>query len=293
MKKLILPRKEIEYKEFVKRSAFENDFKTLIKEPTLVYDEKEPDEVKIIYDVLDIDTKEVVNALKKINYHKSKRTNGLNTRSRIFGFRPRHTFKSNYCSSTSLAVEAPDEHAVVCNLATKIEDYYMKYYPQGYKRHLQTTDEKIKADWRIGGKSAFTSGIINKNNPLNYHFDTGNFNNVYSMMIVFKENVAGGYLSIPEYDIGIELVNNSILLFDGQSIMHGVTPIKYLADNGYRFSIVYYSLKKIWECLEINEELAWTRKHKTEREINRANMSQEHREKLLKAKQNIIKRRVS
>lgn len=97
------------------------------------------------------------------------------------------------------------------------------------------------------------------------------------MMIVFKDDVEGGYLSVPEYDIGFELKNNSILLFDGQSILHGVTPIYFKSQNGHRFSIVYYSLKQMWKCLEITEEIAWARKRKTEREKLRHNMPEEHR----------------
>jgi len=268
MKKIYLKRKDINLKDYIKRSALENDYKTLIKEPTLIYD-ADTKELLIIYDILNIETDDIVQALKNVKYHEGKRTRGLISRSRIFGFRPRHPIRGNYCSSTSMALEHPSEHALVCNLAEKIEDYYIKYYPEGYQRHLKLSGEKIKSEWRINGKSAFTSGIINKNNPLKYHFDTGNFNDVYSMMMVFKHDIAGGYLSVPEYDIGFELLNNSVLMFDGQSLLHGVTPIKYKAQNSHRFSIVYYSLKQMWKCLEIDEELIWARKRKTERETMR------------------------
>ena len=280
MKTLYLHRKKINHHDFIKRTAHESDFTTLIKEPTLVYD-ADTKELVVIYDIPNIDSVEVVEVLKRVKYHEGKRTRGLVSRSRIFGYRPRHPMRANYCSSTSLATEQPSEHSIVCNLATKIEDYYQKYYPEGYKRHLETTNEKIKGEWRINGKSAFTSGIINKNNPLKYHFDTGNFNDVYSMMMVFKEEVNGGFLSVPEYDVGFELVNNSVLMFDGQSLMHGVTPIKYKSNTGHRFSIVYYSLKQMWKCLEISEEVLWARKRKTEREKLRANMPEEHRQMLL------------
>lgn len=282
MKKLILKKREVDFNNFIKRTALEKDSAQLITEPTLIYDEAEPDDLKIIYGVVNIDTRAVVEALKNIKYHEGYRTRGLKSRSRIFGYRPRNAMRANYCSSTSLAQEQPTEHAIVSDLANKIEEYYEKWYPEGYKKHLKVSDEKVKKDWRINGKSVFTSGIINKNNPLKYHWDTGNFNEVYSMMIVFKEDVAGGYLSIPEYNIKIELVNNSVLMFDGQSIMHGVTPIQYLKESGHRFSIVYYSLKNIWKCLEVNEELAWARKRRTEREKMRAHPTKEHIDALKK-----------
>lgn len=278
MKIIELNRKNVDYKDFVKRTALEKDFDTLIKEPCIL---TENGEIKIIFDIVNIDTSQVLNDLKKIKYHEGKRTRGLVSRSRIFGFRPRNPIRGDYCSSTSLAKEDPQIHARVCNLAIQIEKYYEKYNPDGYKNHKNLTDDKIQDIWKLNKESIFTSGIINKNNPLKYHFDSGNFNNVYSMMIVFKEGVEGGYLSCPEYGIGFELKNNSIIMFDGQSILHGVTPITYTTPQSHRFSIVYYSLKQMWKCLHMTDELARIRNRKTERERTRWKMPPEHKEKLL------------
>ncbi len=58
-------------------------------------------------------------------------------------------------------------------------------------------------------------------------------------------------------------------MFDGQSILHGVTPINKVSPKGYRFSIVYYTLKRMWQCLEVDEELVRVRQKKTERERTR------------------------
>ena len=278
MKEITLKKKDVDYKDWVRRTALEKDFETLIKEPTIFTEDKK---IKIIYDIVDIDTSQVLKDLKLIQYHEGKRTRGLSSKSRIFGFRPRQPIRGDYCSSTSLAKEMPDIHARVCNLALQIEKYYEKYNPEGYKAHQAQTDEKIKDIWKLNQKSIFTSGIINKNNPLKYHFDSGNFNDVYSLMIVFKEGIQGGYLSLPEYGIGFELRNNSIIMFDGQSIMHGVTPIIYTTPDSHRFSIVYYSLKQMWKCLNMTEELARIRNRKTERERTRWKMPPEHREMLL------------
>ncbi len=278
MKEIKLVRKDVDYKDFIKRTALEKDFDVLVKEPTIF---TENGEIKIILDIVDIDTSQVLSDLRRVQYVEGKRTRGLTSRSRIFGFRPRNPIRGDYCSSTSLAKEAPDIHARVCNLAVEIEKYYEKYNPKGYNNHKELTEGKIKDIWRLGKKSIFTSGIINKNNPLAYHFDSGNFNGVYSLMIVFKEGVEGGYLSLPEYGIGLELRNNSILMFDGQSILHGVTPITYTSPQAHRFSIVYYSLKQMWKCLNMTEELARIRNRKTERERTRWKMPPEHRAALL------------
>ncbi len=284
MKTLILKRRKINLEDYIKRTALESDFETLIDEPTILIDE-ETQAVKIIYDQLDnLESDEVVNALKNIKYHEGKRARGLVSRSRVFAYRPRLEMRADFCSTTSLAFEAPSQHAIVTNLARKLEEHYRQYDPKMYERHKGITEEKVKKSYRMNGESVFTSGIINKNNPLKYHFDSGNFNDVYSCMIVFKGGgVEGGYLSVPEYGVGFKLPNNSIFLFDGQGIAHGVTPIRYASDKSYRFSIVYYSLKRMWQCLEIDEELARVRKRKTQRERIRMNEPITEAEKLKKA----------
>lgn len=279
MKILELKNKNLDYRDFIKRSAKETDYEFLITEPTIGV---ENGEIKFVYDFIpdDVDTSSLVEALKSIKYHEGKRARGLVSRSRIFGYRPRLEMRADFCSSTSLAAECPREHGLVCDFATTIEKIYRERHPDGYKKHQEDTS-KVKKEWKIN-EGIFTSGIINKNNPLKYHFDTGNFTKVYSCMPVFKAGIKGGHLALPEYGIGIELKDRSIFMFDGQGILHGVTPIQYESPLSYRFSVVYYSLKRIWQCLEIDQELARIRNKKTKRERERVNMPEEKLESLKK-----------
>lgn len=272
MEILTLKKKEINLHEYVKRSALETDYERLIEEPCVLVD-ADDGQVKVIYDKLEgIDTAPVVRALRHLKYHEGARSRGLISTSRIFGYRPRLEMRGDFCSSTSMATEFPEEHKLVTDLARLLEPYYEKYAPAGYARHKALADEKVKTAYRINGDSIFTSGIINKNNPLKYHFDTGNFRDVYSCMVVFKHDIGGGYLSCPAYGVAFKLPHNSIFLFDGQSILHGVTPIQRLSQDAYRYSVVYYSLKRMWQCLEIDDELARVRSKKTQRE--RARMAE-------------------
>ena len=272
MQILKLKKRPVNLNEFVKRTAMETDCETLITEPTILVD-ADDGQVKVIYDhLVGFDTNDIVNALKRIKYHEGARARGLVSRSRIFGYRPRLEMRGDFCSSTSMAKEFPTEHSLVAGLAQKLEEHYEKYQPEGYRRHKELAEGKVKKIYRINGKSIFTSGIINKNNPLKYHFDTGNFRDVYSCMIVFKRDVEGGHLSVPEYGVRFKLPNNSIFLFDGQSILHGVTPRNYTSHDAHRYSIVYYSLKRMWQCLEVDEELARVRMKKTVRERVRMNV---------------------
>lgn len=266
MNTLQVSRLDIDFSAYKMRSARESDYSTFVTDDTLVY---EGDQLMIAHINLDMDCSRVIHALKSIKYSKGYRTSGLPSTSRIFGYSPRVAIRNDFCTATALAVEQPDYHAVITEYAAKVADYYRRLNPDLYQAHDQTTTEHVADTWRIKD-SPFTSGIINKNNPLKYHFDTGNFADVWSCMLVFKGDVDGGFLSVPEYGLGFELKNNSLFMFDGQGLMHGVTPIRKNSRNAFRYSIVYYSLRQMWNCLPITDELLRIRQKRTEREEKRA-----------------------
>lgn len=267
MIQLELKRKPINEPDFFKRSAFESDFNRLIKDDTLIMENGEP---VILYMALPKEeTKFLRQAVKNIKYEKSTRTNGVKTESRIFGFNPRNPIRKNFCSRTSLAEKFPTEDNVICSYGEHLAKIYQQYFPKVYARHTAIVEEKVLPEWKICN-SPFTSGIVNKNNPLKYHFDSGNFSEVLSNMVVFKRDIGGGMLAVPEFDIGLECADNTLVIFDGQKILHGVTPIEKQSVNGYRYSVVYYSLKQMWNCLPLGEELAKIRNSRTQREKRRA-----------------------
>lgn len=261
-----LTRRPVDFAQYVRRSALESDYRTLITTDTLVTEHGVP---RILYAKLpDTLTQYIRQACKNIRYDTSTRTSGLKTTSRIFGYNPRHAIRKNFCSTTSMAVEHPTEHAIICEFGKHLTELYATHFPDVYAIHESTVAAKVRDGWRIAA-TPFTSGIVNKNNPLKYHFDAGNLQNVLSNMVVFKRDVAGGYLSCPEFDLGFEVADNTVILFDGQNILHGVTPIKRLSPHAYRYSVVYYTLQKMWSCLPITEEIARARTVRLERERKR------------------------
>ena len=268
MRELLLKRKDIDHTEFVKRSALESDYELLIDEDVIAVD-ADTKEIIFVQAKLDLDDHDILWALDRIRYVENTRTSGLKTRSRIFGYSPRNTVRKDFCSTTSLAAEQPKEHAVVCQYGVRVAQKYSKFTPEAYAKHEEIIKAKVLDEWAIKD-TPFTSGIINKNNPLKYHFDSGNVKNVYSCMVVFKKHVRGGYLALPEYGVGVSLPHNSVFMFDGQSVLHGVTPITKTTPDAVRYSIVYYSLQQIWNCLPLSDEVARIRNLKTERERRRA-----------------------
>lgn len=210
----------------------------------------------------------IFNACLSVKYTKNYRTDGLQTTSKIFGYNPRNILRKDYCSVSALARENPIIHERILAGGALAAKYYALHNQKLYAEHLATTREKIVPEWQLP-EVPFTSGIINDNNPLCYHFDSGNFKNVWSAMIVLKHKIAEGYLAMPEYDVMCEVANHSIFYFDGQGILHGVTPIKKLAPDSRRFSLVYYSLQAMWNCQPLREEIARIRMLREQREQKR------------------------
>lgn len=267
-----LKRKFINPQDFVKRSASTGDFSLLIKKSTIAVD-ADTGEIIFVYKLLELDPAKVIRALQRIRYEVSTRTRGVKTTSRTFGYLPRNPLRRDFCSTTSLAIESPADHAAVCQYGIAISQLYSEFTPKTYEKHQQIMKAKVLDEWAIR-QTPFTSGIINKNNPLKYHFDAGNFRGMYSCMVGFKKDVGGGFLALPDYDVGVEIASNSVFMFDGQEILHGVTPISRLSAQAFRYTIVYYSLQQIWKCLPLDGELARIRKIKTEREEKRLRIMQ-------------------
>lgn len=96
-------------------------------------------------------------------------------------------------------------------------------------------------EWRLEG-SIFSSGVCNKNSQIQYHRDFGNFKGVYSCMIGLKDGIQGGHLICPEIDLKFEIADGSLLVFNGQDLIHGVSPIVKTKPGAYRYTIVFYTL---------------------------------------------------
>lgn len=272
MKILEIKSKPVITKDYKMRSATEADCSKLIDYDCLITVDGKP---MILYAKINADTAHLRWAVKTIEYQETLRTNGLKTRSAIFGFSPRVTMRKDFCSATAMARNFPKQHHVICDFAKELTKLYEQYFAETLERHYAIAKGKVKPEWTLP-QTPFTSGIVNKNNPLKYHHDAGNFKNVLSNMIVLKRGVAGGRLACPEFDVKFECDDNHVVIFDGAQILHGVTPIiKPEGDeNCYRYSVVYYSLEQMWNCDDVNEEVKRIRKVKKEREFKRIGGSQ-------------------
>jgi hypothetical protein len=211
---------------------------------------------------------EAVAALRSIRFATTARTSGMKSTSRTFGYAPKVTVRGEEtCRTAKLAQESPAAHALVASLASLVEREYRRYNAALYAEHEQIVAE-VLPDWRLAG-GVFTSGIINRNNKLPYHFDAGNFADCWSNMLVFKFGCVGGDLVCPELDLCFKLSDHSLLMFDGQSILHGVSPFRLIRRDGYRYSVVFYSLQQMWRCDPKVDSVRLAARRRTERERRR------------------------
>jgi hypothetical protein len=259
--------RDIDPKLLCRRSAKESDCDTLITEDCVV---TVGGQTKIVYlsrlSHPDVDRARA--AVQTVRFPGNTRTSGLVTQSRIFGYAPRNVLRNHPCRATTMAIEHPSEHTAICNAAPAIDSQYRKFFSEVHEHHSEAT-ARVREQWMIPG-SVFTSGIVNYNNPLQYHFDSGNFSQVCSAMVGFRHKTQGGHLACPELGIAFEIGDRSLILFDGQKLLHGVTPIKRLAEDAFRFTIVYYSLKQMWNCETVKGEVDLLRSRRTAFERKRA-----------------------
>ena len=264
MRRIEAERRPVDLAAYRGAFADERHVTRLVEEPCVVHIDG-GEQPSVVYVELDERLPEAVAALRSIRYEFGRRTRGLLSNSRTFGYAPKKPVRQlDTCSTAKLAREAPAAHATIAGLAAIVEREYRRFNGDLYAEHERTV-EKVLPEWRLAG-GVFTSGIINRNNKLPYHFDAGNFPDVWSNMLVFKKACVGGSLVCPELDLAFRLRDHSLFMFDGQGILHGVSPFRLTRPDGHRFSVVFYSLRQMWKCETKAETIALAQRRRTERE---------------------------
>lgn len=273
MKKIEVIKNKINLNNYIKKVANEKDCSNIIDFDCLIYVDGIP---KIAYLTIPNElTKYVRKSCLNVKLnHVERLSDGLitNGKNRVFGYRPARQMSqfASTCSTTGMAKDYPLEHSALCSFSKIAKEYYEKIFPSQYNHNNNVVKEKILKEWTLED-TVFTSGIINKDSVLQYHFDIGHVSKALSVMLTLKKDLIGGDLSIPEIDTLIKLKDNTLLIFDGQELLHGVTPIVKKNKNSYRFTVVYYSLIQMWKCLTINEEVIKARNKRFQKEHKRAN----------------------
>lgn len=238
-----------------------------LAEPCAVYVDG-AEQPSVVYVELEERQPNAVAALRSLRYSTGYRLRGLPSTSRTFGYAPPIVSRGREtCDEAKLAREAPAAHSTIAGLAEVVEREYREHNAEAYAEHAATV-AKVLPEWRLSG-GVFTSGIVNYNNKLPYHFDGGNFPECWSNMLVFKASCQGGDLVCPELGLCFRLRDHSLFMFDGQAILHGVSPFRFVRPEGYRYSVVFYSLQQMWRCDTKAEIVQASARRRTERERRR------------------------
>jgi hypothetical protein len=112
--------------------------------------------------------------------------------------------------------------------------------PHIYERQVELFKD-VKEEWRFG--NIYTGSISNFNISAPFHRDTGNIVGTVNTILTKRNNANGGCLNVPDYNVTFEQADNSMLVYPAWKNVHGVTPIKPIAENGYRNSLIFYPLK--------------------------------------------------
>ena len=187
-------------------------------------------------------------------YTTGTRTYGLPVTSAVFGTLPKVAIRQNYCRFTRNSVEQPELLRKSLLFAEVISDLYEKSLPSHFRKHQHISETEVLSEWLMPG-TPFSTINYNLNNAIRYHRDKANQSGVMSNVIIVRSGVSGGMLVLPEYRVALSQTDGAIIIFDGQQVVHGVTPIVYENEESYRCSIVLYTLNGMKDCYPFGEEL--------------------------------------
>lgn len=240
-----------------------NEKEPNITEPCIVKDED--GNTILVYAPFPGDLAEFRNAVLPVPMGITTRSIGTYNASRTFGkSSKRVVLQREGCRDTSLSMEYPEQHQVLVDTAELLKEELERYVPGQVAKDFEATSE-ISDEWRMAPGALWTSGVINYSSALPYHKDRNNFP-AWSAMPVIRRGVRGGYLHIPAYDITLGCQDGTVAYFPGYLVTHGVTPMKRVKPDGYRYSIVYYALRGMKDCATAAMETAAARKRRTARE---------------------------
>lgn len=199
----------------------------------------------------------------------STRPNGMVVRSVLFGRRGRSMPRRDWCTQAVLDRDHPAVLRRLHDLGTELERRYAELAPATYDHHVAQAS-RVLPEWRLPEMACFTGGVINRDNAIAYHHDSGNFKATFSAMPVIRQDMDGGELVVPELGCYLPTADGTVTYFDGQSLLHGVTPLRKRKRTAHRFSVVFYSEVKLWQCLPPAAEVERIQQRRTERELRRA-----------------------
>lgn len=181
------------------------------------------------------------------SYASQARLSGIRYPLRTFGFTEPKPLRRRYgCAASSFYEDHPATAALLDDVSGEWWKLLQEHVPAVAERQLEVM-AAIHPDWWLGG-APWTSGIINKTSALSYHRDAGNLKNTWSVMLTLRRHMNGGALYLPEWDFAFAVPDGSLIMFEGQTYWHGVTPFHPTRADAWRYTLVWYAKAGIRSC---------------------------------------------
>lgn len=273
-------KRQPEPKQLIGKRVQESDCTNEVRAPVSIYIDGK---LALVYGKLSRDYSSVVGILRATKFSSNRRlTQYLNkkdlevisTVDRNFGFNPPNAVFNNAAGPCTFNREHPTWFAHLAGLGEELQETYEKFHPEQFETHRRYVDLNIRPEWRMG-KTIFTQGVMNDANALGYHFDRDNIVGGWSAMAYFTQRCTGGNLIIPSLGIKLMCESDTFMLFDGENLIHGVTPIRLPTSLSYRYSIVYYTRESMAGLGSMGDELERTRRSELQKHLNRAKKRKE------------------
>lgn len=251
-------------KTLIGKVPTEEQMGTVIDEDTLVYVDGVP---ALLYQIL---PESMVHGLRYIaenaDMSMSKRVNGVPTRAAVFGTLPASPSRSTcFCRFSRPTHDQKEMLPPLMDFNQHVDRMYRETFPEAYARDMAWVESKVNADWRWM-PGPYQTVNFNTNFAIPYHFDKGNVPGSLSNVLILSKDITGGQLVCPTLGVSLSQRDRAWTLFNGEGLLHGVRPIKYLrGERSYRSSIVYYTLRAMAACGSRSEEISRTQTRLTER----------------------------
>ena len=164
----------------------------------------------------------------------------------------------------------PSGHFPYCRRTAFTRDHFDKweaglFYPQQVDKVFK---ELVPERWNMQNNMAratnknyvipgttFTTITINRNFRTAVHQDAGDYTEGFGNLSVYREgDWSGGYFCLPQWQVGIDVRNNDLLLVDVHQ-WHGNTEIQRNSEEDLRVSYVMYYRENMIHCDTPTNEL--------------------------------------
>ena len=136
----------------------------------------------------------------------------------------------------------------------------------GAVRRARGTAAKVLPEWRLGGAACSRAGSSTATTSCRTMTTEGTSPSAGAACSSSSGRARGGELVCPELDLCFRLRDHSLFMFDGQAILHGVSPFRRDAPGRLPLLIVFDSLQQMWRCDPKDESVALAPRRRTERE---------------------------